>query len=215
MKQNIHSKGCRRSRPTCERINRSNAHAHDSITKHRPKCEHTQASFTDDSSGWPDRAEGSPEVRPDVLHSRAVAGKVDLRVNENKVIRRRFIYKEHIAEDKIPLCQLSSKRSEDKSHCGVLSSAKQRVSELQLPVRHKWLDHIRSYPRGGLSKRMMGIKSTVQRVNPTIGCAAQSRCCRQGRPTFEWKQSHSQTLHIRRAHRRGQNTIMQVFPLSA
>ena len=35
------------------------------------------------------------EVRPDVLHGRAVAGEVDLSVNKNGVIHRRFIYKEH------------------------------------------------------------------------------------------------------------------------
>ena len=42
-------------------------------------------------------------------------------------------------EDKRPLCQLSSKRSEDNWNSGLLSSTKQRLSGVGLPVGRKWL----------------------------------------------------------------------------
>ena len=44
----------------------------------------------------------------------------------------------YLVEDKRPLYQLSSKRLEDNWQSGLLSSTKQRLSEVRLPIGRKW-----------------------------------------------------------------------------
>jgi len=56
----------------------------------------------------------------------------------------------------MPLCQLSSKRLEDNWHSDLLSSTKQRLSGVRLPVGRKWLAIIYMTVAGACFPRLAG-----------------------------------------------------------
>jgi len=100
-----------------------------------------------------------------------------------------------IAENKRPICQLSSKRLEDNWHSGLLSSTKQRLSGVRLPVGRKW-----SYLDIWQSSHSSHCAAETASVNKSYG--HRHRCVHRHRRLYiyTWQSSHSFTDICRYIH---------------